>query len=184
MNARLTKSSCYTRLTVRMTDNLTRTRRSWNMSRIRSKDTQPELIVRSILHRLGYRFSLQCKDLPGRPDIVFPKYRVVLYVHGCFWHAHRGCRSFVIPKTRRTFWMRKFRDNVARDRLNVSRCRKQGWRVLTVWECQIERNPIGVLKRVCVFLDGTDKRVRSFVVPAKTTLVALARKKAAYNLPR
>ena len=122
-----------------MVDILSRERRSWNMSRIRGKDTQPELAVRSALHRAGYRFRLHRKDLPGRPDIVLPKYRTVIFVHGCFWHHHSGCKLAYAPKSRVVFWNKKFRSNVDRDRRNASELRRLGWRVITVWECKVAR---------------------------------------------
>ena len=117
-------------------DRLSPEHRSWNMSRIRGRDTQPELAVRSALHRAGYRFRLHRKDLPGRPDIVLPKHRTVVFVHGCFWHRHKGCRFAYTPKSRVAFWQKKFDDNVERDRRNVRALRALGWRVVTVWECQ------------------------------------------------
>jgi DNA mismatch endonuclease (patch repair protein) len=119
-----------------MVDSLSRKHRSWNMSRIRSRDTGPELLVRSALHRAGYRFRLHSKVLPGRPDIVLPKYHTVVFVHGCFWHRHKGCRFAYTPKSRVAFWNEKFRSNIERDRRNSKALRKLGWRVLTVWECQ------------------------------------------------
>ena len=119
-----------------MVDRLSPEHRSWNMSRIRGRNTQPELAVRSALHRAGYRFRLHRKDLPGRPDIVLPKHRTVVFVHGCFWHRHPGCRFAYTPKSRVAFWQKKFDDNVARDRRNVRALRALGWRVITVWECQ------------------------------------------------
>lgn len=120
-----------------MVDSLTPRKRSWNMSRIRSKDTGPERVVRSMLHRMGYRFSLRQRDLPGKPDIVLPRYRTVVFVHGCFWHRHRGCRLAYTPKSRQAFWLKKFSDNVVRDRKVQRELRRLGWQVLTVWECQI-----------------------------------------------
>ena len=119
-----------------MVDSLSRKHRSWNMSRIRSRDTGPELLVRSALHRAGYRFRLHSKDLPGRPDIVLPKYHTVVFVHGCFWHRHKGCRFAYSPKSRVAFWNNKFRGNIERDRRTSTALRKLGWRVVTVWECQ------------------------------------------------
>ena len=121
-----------------MADRLTPEHRSWNMSRIRGKDTLPERQVRSALHRAGYRFRLHRKDLPGRPDIVLPKHRTVVFVHGCFWHRHKGCHFAYTPKSRVAFWNEKFRANVERDRRNVRALRALGWRVITVWECQAE----------------------------------------------
>ena len=121
-----------------MADKLTPERRSWNMSRIRGRDTGPERQVRSTLHRLGFRFSLRRRDLPGRPDIVLPSRRVAVFVHGCFWHRHKGCRNAVLPKTRPEFWLTKLQSNVERDQVNSKLLRKLGWRVLVIWECELE----------------------------------------------
>lgn len=118
-----------------MTDNLSKKHRSWNMSRIKGRDTKPELAVRSTLHRLGFRFRLHRSDLPGRPDIVLPKLKTVIFVHGCFWHRHRHCRFSYIPKTRVSFWEHKFQQNMARDSRNQLLLRALGWRVMIVWEC-------------------------------------------------
>ena len=106
------------------------------MSRIRGTDTRPELLVRSALHRAGFRFRLHTKGLPGRPDIVLARHGVVIFIHGCFWHRH-GCTLSSEPATRRKFWQAKFEANVARDARNARALRKLGWRVLTVWECAL-----------------------------------------------
>lgn len=106
------------------------------MSRIRGRDTGPERMVRCLLHRMGLRFRLQKEGLPGRPDIVMPKWRVVILVHGCYWHRHAGCPFAYTPKSRTEFWTRKFQENVARDKLVRYRLRVLGWRVLVVWECE------------------------------------------------
>lgn len=120
-----------------MTDVLSPEQRRFNMSRIRSRDTQPERVVRSLLHRMGLRFRLQRRDLPGRPDIVLTRHRLAVMVHGCFWHMH-GCRyGRVVPKTRTEFWQAKRSANVERDRRNVRALRRAGWRVLVVWECSM-----------------------------------------------
>src|SRR5438128_2640409 len=118
-----------------MVDRLTPERRSWNMSRIRGQNTSPERIVRSTLHRLGYRFRLHVTDLPGKPDIVLTKYHLVIFVHGCFWHRH-GCEYSYTPKSRRAFWRKKFADNTDRDRKNRKLLHKLDWRVAVVWECE------------------------------------------------
>ncbi len=109
------------------------------MARIRSADTKPERIVRSWLHGAGLRFRLHAGDLPGRPDIVLPRFLTAVFVHGCFWHQHRGCRHASLPKTRRAYWQAKFEANRARDRRAVRALRRLGWRVVTVWECELSR---------------------------------------------
>ena len=107
------------------------------MSRIRGTNTAPEKVVRSTLHRLGYRFRLHGKDMPGKPDIVLAKYRTVIFVHGCFWHRHRGCTYSYTPTTRVSFWMQKFESNVRRDKRVRRQLQKMGWRVIVIWECQV-----------------------------------------------
>ena len=109
--------------------------RSALMARVRQKGTGPELLVRQCLHRLGFRFRLHRKDLPGTPDIVLPQHRKVIFVHGCFWHRHLGCPKTTTPKTRTSFWMDKFRTNVRRDRRNMTELRNLGWEPYVVWEC-------------------------------------------------
>ena len=133
-------------------DRLTKEQRSWNMSRIRSRNTSPELRVRSFLHSAGFRFRLHEKKLPGCPDIVLPKYETVIFVHGCFWHRHSGCRLAYTPKTRVEFWQEKFRQNVERDRKKEKQLLESGWKVLTVWECMTQSEDI--LKEVltCLFV--------------------------------
>ena len=133
-------------------DTLTKQERSERMRRIRGRDTSPERQVRSILHRMGYRFRLHAKDLPGRPDIVLPRFRTVIQVHGCFWHRHRGCKVATIPKSNTAFWQAKFEANVARDRRNAARLRRQGWSVITVWECQV-RDEDRVARRLASCLE-------------------------------
>ncbi len=118
-------------------DNLTKERRSWNMSRIKGSNTGPERIVRSILHRMGYRFRLHRKDLPGKPDITLSKYKTVVFVHGCFWHRHKGCKDATLPKTRKNFWRNKLEGNAARDRQKERALRILGWRVIVLWECEV-----------------------------------------------
>ncbi|MDY4302314.1 DNA mismatch endonuclease Vsr [Pseudomonas lactis] len=113
--------------------------RSRMMAAIASKNTQPELVLRRFLHALGYRFRLHRKDLPGKPDIVMPKLRTCIFVHGCFWHRHAGCRYATTPQTRSEFWAAKFSRNVERDLENVHALEAQGWKVMIVWECDIRR---------------------------------------------
>lgn len=119
-------------------DTLTKQHRSWNMSKIRSCDTAPERQVRSILHRLGFRFrKVSGMSLPGKPDIVLPRCNAVVLVHGCFWHRHQGCRYAYTPKSRIEFWNNKFIANVKRDKVVKTLLRRNGWRVITVWECEL-----------------------------------------------
>lgn len=120
-----------------MADIVDRATRSQMMAGIRGRDTTPERIVRSHLHRAGLRFRLHASRLPGRPDIVLPKWNAVVFVHGCYWHRHPGCRFATTPATRVAFWTRKFADNVARDRRNARALRREGWRVFVIWECSL-----------------------------------------------
>jgi len=117
-------------------DRLSKERRSWNMSRIRGRNTRPEIIVRSVLHALGYRFRLHVANLVGRPDIVLPKHRTVVFVHGCFWHRHARCPQAYFPKSRTSFWKEKFRRNVERDARVRRLLRSLGWRIVVIWECE------------------------------------------------
>ena len=118
-------------------DTLSKAERSERMSRIRGSDTKPELALRSAMHRLGFRFRLHGSNLPGRPDLIFPKYRAVVFVHGCFWHQHNGCKIATTPKSNTVFWQAKFKRNVDRD-LKVAKSLEQlGCRVFTVWECEV-----------------------------------------------
>ena len=118
-------------------DRISKERRSWNMSRIQSENTKPEKIVRSILHRLGYRFRIHRKDLAGKPDIVLARYNSVIFVHGCFWHRHKDCKNASIPKTKKKFWEKKFKTNIERDIKVKNELKSNGWRVLVVWECEL-----------------------------------------------
>ena len=119
-----------------MTDIVDSRRRSEMMAGIKGQDTKPELVVRRIAHKLGLRFRLHRKDLPGRPDLVFPRRRLAVFVHGCFWHRHGGCRYAYTPKSRIGFWTKKFAQNIARDRSNEETLRILDWRVLVIWECE------------------------------------------------
>jgi len=130
-----------------MTDKLSPERRSWNMSRIRSGNTAPEIAVRSILHRMGLRFRLHGRHLPGRPDIVLPRHRTVVFVHGCFWHRHPKCKFAYVPKSRAEFWQKKFQSNVERDIAVQKQLRSSGWRIVVVWECEI-KNPVRLAARL------------------------------------
>ena len=107
------------------------------MSRIRAKNTKPEVFVRSMLHRMGYRFRIHLKGLPGKPDIVLPKYHTAIFVHGCFWHGHEGCKDFAPPKTRTEWWLNKINGNKKKDTENIAQLDRQGWQVIIIWECEL-----------------------------------------------
>ncbi len=140
-------------------DTLTSEKRSWNMSRIRRANTKPELAVRSMLHCMGYRFRISDKTLPGKPDIVLPKYRAVIFVHGCFWHRHQGCKYAYTPKSSLEFWSQKFEGNILRDKTNLSLLKKAGWLPIIVWECEIKRDAIVTLGRVSKVLQQRLKKL-------------------------
>ena len=107
------------------------------MSRIRAKNTKPEVFVRSMLHRMGYRFRIHLKGLPGKPDIVLPKYHTAIFVHGCFWHGHEDCKDFAPPKTRTEWWLNKINGNKKKDTENIAQLDRQGWQVIIIWECEL-----------------------------------------------
>ena len=116
--------------------------RSFNMSRIRGKDTKPELVVRKFLFSQGYRYGLHNKKLPGKPDIVLRKYKTVIFIHGCFWHGHKNCKYAAIPKTRTEWWRNKIDGNKNVDRRNNRRLKKLGWNIITIWACQLKPKKI------------------------------------------
>jgi DNA mismatch endonuclease, patch repair protein len=118
------------------------------MSKIRCKDTKPEMLVRKFLHAAGLRYRLHDKRLPGKPDMVFSKHRKVVFVHGCFWHGHEGCKYFVVPKTRTDWWMKKINRNKEKDVENISVLRKNGWKVIVVWECELKGEKENKLKSI------------------------------------
>ena len=140
-------------------DTLTRIERSKRMALIHGKDTKPELLVRKIARSSGYRFRLHVPDLPGKPDIVFPKQKKVIFVHGCFWHRHPrpGCALARLPKSKLRFWLPKLTANRRRDLRNIARLRRDRWKVTVVWECQL-MNPISVEKRIMRFLERNDAK--------------------------
>lgn len=125
-----------------MTDIVAPLTRSRMMASIRGKDTKPELLVRSGLHKLGLRFRLHRRDLPGKPDLVFPRYRVVIFVHGCFWHRHTGCKLAYKPAANEKYWAEKFQENVERDQRQVELLLQAGWRVFVIWECSLRGNDL------------------------------------------
>lgn len=136
-----------------MADHVSPEKRSLIMRAVHSKDTKPELAVRRIVHGLGYRYRLYDTTLPGKPDLVFPSRRKVVFVHGCFWHRHKGCRYATSPKTRPDFWNDKFCANVQRDRHTMKALKGLGWAVMTVWQCQL-KNPAKLGGRLNEFLAG------------------------------
>ncbi len=140
--------------TPRSLDPLTKAERSERMSRIRGKDTKPEMVVRRLVHSLGYRFRLHKKDLPGKPDLAFPGRKKVIFVHGCFWHLHKPCNHYRYPKTRLDFWEPKLEGNRKRDRRNRAKLHRMEWSSMVIWECQI-KDPAALAR--------TEKRVRKFL---------------------
>lgn len=121
-----------------MADVHTNAQRSYNMSRIKGKNTKPEMLVRKYLHAHGFRYKLHDKNLPGKPDLVLPKYKTVIFIHGCFWHGHHNCKYFTIPKTRTEWWTEKINKNIANDEKAVKLLKKEGWKIITVWECKLK----------------------------------------------
>jgi DNA mismatch endonuclease (patch repair protein) len=122
------------------------------MSKIRSKNTKPEIILRSELHKKGYRFRIHSKSLPGKPDIILPKYKTVIFVHGCFWHQHKNCIDGRIPKTRTDYWKAKLEKNIQRDIKNRKEIKKMGWKPLVIWECEIEKKIEKISNKITKFL--------------------------------
>lgn len=139
-----------------MTDRIDQKRRSANMAAIKAKHTGPEVSVRKALHAKGFRFRLHRSDLPGRPDVVLPKYRVALFVHGCFWHRHQGCADASIPKSNTEFWLTKLNGNVSRDKRNREELIALGWRVYVVWECELKNKKMKWLSDFQKFVTKDD----------------------------
>ena len=116
--------------------------RSYNMSMIKGKNTKPEMLVRKFLFANGYRYKLHDKSLPGKPDIVLPKYKTVMFIHGCFWHGHKNCKYFVVPKTRTDWWLNKINGNIANDEKAAKALKKEGWKIITIWECNLKSSKV------------------------------------------
>ena len=131
-----------------MTDHLTSKERSRNMAAIKSKNTSPEIKVRSLLHRNGYRFRLYNKNLPGKPDIILPKYNTVIFVHGCFWYRHTGCKDCTTPKTNKKYWTEKFNKNIKRDKYVQDELKQLGWNVIVIWQCEL-KDQDKLIKELC-----------------------------------
>jgi DNA mismatch endonuclease (patch repair protein) len=125
-----------------MTDVHNKETRSYNMSQVKAKNTKPEMMVRKFLHAQGFRYSLHNKKLPGKPDIVLPKYKTVIFVHGCFWHGHKNCKYFVVPKTRTKWWLNKINTNKSNDKKTIKILKRKGWQVITIWTCQLKNKKI------------------------------------------
>ena len=137
-----------------MADRLSPEKRSWNMSRIKGKDTKPEIAVRKYLFRKGFRFRKNDKRYPGKPDIVLPKYHTVIFIHGCFWHHHVGCKQATMPKTITEFWDKKFAQNADNDTRHKQQLEEMGFRVITIWECEIEKDFDGTMEKLVFDLKG------------------------------
>lgn len=133
----LWKIEFYWRIILKM-DRISPEQRSQNMAQVKSKNTKPEMLVRSLLHRMGYRFRLHIKTLPGHPDVVLPRYKAVIFVHGCFWHGHEGCKRATMPATRTEFWRKKIGGNQSRDRRNLTALEELGYRCLVIWQCEMK----------------------------------------------
>lgn len=121
-----------------MADVHSKEKRSYNMSQIRGKDTKPEMIVRKFLHSNGFRYRLHDRKLPGKPDIVLPKYKTVIFIHGCFWHGHENCKYYVVPKTRTQWWKDKINGNIEKDKKNLSLLTDSGLKIIMIWECELK----------------------------------------------
>jgi DNA mismatch endonuclease (patch repair protein) len=126
-------------------------KRSEIMSKVKRENTKPERTLRSLLHKQGYRFRIHRRDLPGKPDVVLPKYKSVIFVHGCFWHRHPGCVKASLPSTNTDFWEKKFEKTITRDKENIIKLRQMGWRVIVVWECEL-KNPERVVEKLDILL--------------------------------
>lgn len=142
-----------------MAEKISQETRSRMMAGIRGRDTKPEVLIRSFLHGKGFRFRLCRRDLPGRPDIVLPRWRAVVFAHGCFWHGHEGCQYFRLPKTRAEFWDAKIAENTARDAAAVQALAGLGWRVAVVWECALREDAAGALNLLANFIRSADKSI-------------------------
>ncbi|WP_276502392.1 very short patch repair endonuclease [Terrimonas pollutisoli] len=133
-----------------MTDVHNKATRSYNMSQIRATNTKPEMLVRKFLHAQGFRYKLHDKTLPGKPDLVLPRYKTVIFIHGCFWHGHDSCKYFVVPKTRTDWWLNKITGNKANDAKAIKALKKEGWKIITLWECNLR--PVKLERTLSVLL--------------------------------
>ena len=179
-----------------MSDVLTPAQRSYNMSRIRSKNTTPEKAVRNELWRRGYRYRLNDRRLPGTPDLVLPKFRAVIFINGCFWHGHKGCSKYVVPKSNVDFWKAKVAKNIERDLQNAQRLDILAWTVITVWECELsKKNLEGTINRIEADLRAAKEKYETYCarrresrefarLQAKKHREILAQVEAELNLPK
>ncbi|HRJ51905.1 MAG TPA: very short patch repair endonuclease [Candidatus Thiothrix moscowensis] len=153
-----------------MTDIVDPATRSRMMSGIRGKDTKPEMLIRKALHKRGFRYRLHAKDLPGKPDLVFPKYKAVVFIHGCFWHGHEGCKYFKVPQTRTEFWLNKIEGNRLRDKQVRTQLEESGWRVGIIWECSVRYRRSDIINVLIDCLSDWILSGRCFMeVPTSTT---------------
>ncbi len=166
-----------------MTDVHSKETRSYNMSQIRDKNTKPELLVRKYLFSNGFRYRVNVKDLPGKPDIVLPKYRTVIFIHGCFWHGHEGCKYFVIPKTRTEWWTEKIQKNTERDQKVHTKLKALGWNIMTIWECQLKPQVRQqTLEGIELLLQKTYLNLhKTYYLPGKTTFDQVAEPGESYH---
>ena len=162
-----------------MIDTLSKQQRSWVMSRVRGQHTKPEVVVRMLLHRRGLRFRLGGRGLPGKPDIVLPKYRAAIFVHGCFWHLHRGCKNARMPTSNQDYWKKKLEANRARDKVNRAALKKAGWKVVTVWECAIMKHPNQVVDDILRAL-GIRKKTEYELQMQDSAVLKVAEKRSRY----
>ncbi len=171
---------------IAMPDLFSPTRRSRLMARISGRDTKPEWVLRSALHRLGFRYRLGGAGLRGRPDLVLPRYRTVIFVHGCFWHRHPGCKRATQPKTNAAFWQAKLDRNVQRDADNACALAAAGWAVITVWECELYRDPVAVAEGIAARLRPSPTPELQYPTPGerldRAQLLAVAEQKVRYRL--
>lgn len=151
-----------------MADTISQEKRSWNMSRIRSKDTAAEVKVRKYLFSQGFRYRKNVAKLPGKPDIVLLKYKTVIFVHGCFWHRHEGCKRATTPKSRQEYWLPKFKRNIENDRNYVEELQTAGWKVIVIWECEILKDFQGTMDKAISLLMGIEE-------PAKTECIKVVK---------
>ncbi len=164
-------------------DHLTPEKRSWNMARIRGKNTKPELLVRSLLHQAGYRFTVngpKNKNLPGKPDLVLPKYKTVIFVHGCFWHRHQNCKRATMPKSKTEYWQAKFDRNVFNDRKNQARLAELGWHVIIIWECELN-DPDAALTQLLAELSRAVTQSAPYPAAEEEQCLKAAEEQAAYG---